>query len=103
MVFWKHAIPSVAALALVLPGVHRLRVYSLADRLYRPERSEKANGSAPFQSSEGLSLGIELTIRYALDASKLPATARLAHDSRWPSVATACSVAPSSTRSMPLR
>jgi regulator of protease activity HflC (stomatin/prohibitin superfamily) len=61
--------------ALVLPGVHRLRVYSLADRLYRPERSEKASGSAPFQSSEGLSLGVELTIRYALDASKLATSA----------------------------
>ena len=61
--------------ALVLPGVHRLRVYSLADRLYRPERSEKASGAAPFQSSEGLSLGVELTIRYALDASKLATSA----------------------------
>jgi regulator of protease activity HflC (stomatin/prohibitin superfamily) len=61
--------------ALVVPGVHRLRVYSLADRLYRPERSEKASGSAPFQSSEGLSLGVELTIRYALDASKLATSA----------------------------
>ncbi len=61
--------------ALVVPGVHRLRVYSLADRLYRPERSEKASGPAPFQSSEGLSLGVELTIRYALDASKLATTA----------------------------
>jgi regulator of protease activity HflC (stomatin/prohibitin superfamily) len=57
--------------ALVIPGVHRLRVYSLADRLYRPERSEKASGPAPFQSSEGLSLGVELMIRYALDPSKL--------------------------------
>jgi regulator of protease activity HflC (stomatin/prohibitin superfamily) len=61
--------------ALVLPGVHRLRTYSLADQLYRPERSEKASGSAPFQSSEGLSLGVELTIRYALDASKLATSA----------------------------
>ncbi|HKE48665.1 MAG TPA: SPFH domain-containing protein [Rhodanobacteraceae bacterium] len=62
-------------LAVVVPGVHRLRVYSLQDHLYRPERSAKANGSAPFQSSEGLSLGVELTIRYALDAAKLPAVA----------------------------
>lgn len=61
--------------ALVVPGVHRLRVYSLADRLYRPERSEKASGPAPFQSSEGLSLGVELTIRYALDASRLATSA----------------------------
>jgi regulator of protease activity HflC (stomatin/prohibitin superfamily) len=62
-------------IALVVPGVHRLRVYSLKDRLYQPERSAKADGSAPFQSSEGLSLGVELTIRYALDASKLAANA----------------------------
>ena len=61
--------------ALVVPGVHRLRVYSLKDHLYRPERSAKATGPAPFQSSEGLSLGVELTIRYALDAPKLAATA----------------------------
>ena len=56
---------------LVLPGVHDLRRYSLQDQLYRPERSSKANGEAPFQSSEGLSLGVELTIRYALDPDKL--------------------------------
>jgi regulator of protease activity HflC (stomatin/prohibitin superfamily) len=62
-------------IALAVPGVHRLRVYSLKDHLYRPERSAKANGPAPFQSSEGLSLGVELTIRYALDAAKLATTA----------------------------
>jgi regulator of protease activity HflC (stomatin/prohibitin superfamily) len=61
--------------ALVVPGLHRLRVYSLKDHLYRPERSAKAAGAAPFQSSEGLSLGVELTIRYALDETKLAATA----------------------------
>ncbi len=61
--------------ALVVPGLHRLRVYSLKDRLYKPERSAKATGTAPFQSSEGLSLGVELTIRYALDPSTLAATA----------------------------
>jgi len=57
--------------ALMIPGVHDLRRYSLQDQLYRPERSSKANGEAPFQSSEGLSLGVELTIRYALDPDKL--------------------------------
>jgi len=61
--------------ALVVPGLHRLRVYSLKDHLYKPERSAKATGTAPFQSSEGLSLGVELTIRYALDPSKIAATA----------------------------
>src|SRR5262245_58368002 len=56
--------------ALMIPGMHDLRRYSLQDQLYRPERSAKANGEAPFQSSEGLSLGVEMTIRYALDSNK---------------------------------
>ena len=63
-------------LALVIPGIHELRVFPLQDQLYRPTRSEKANGEAPFQSSEGLSLGVELTIRYAIDPVKLQAVAR---------------------------
>jgi regulator of protease activity HflC (stomatin/prohibitin superfamily) len=61
--------------ALMIPGIHDLRRYSLLDQLYRPERSSKANGEAPFQSSEGLSLGVELTIRYALDPDKLSTVA----------------------------
>jgi len=40
--------------ALVVPGLHRLRVYSLKDHLYKPERSAKATAPAPFQSYEGL-------------------------------------------------
>ena len=67
--------------AMMIPGVHDLRVFPLQDQMYRPTRSEKANGPAPFQSSEGLSLGVELTIRYALDPAKLAATAsQLPHD-----------------------
>jgi regulator of protease activity HflC (stomatin/prohibitin superfamily) len=68
------ATPVGEGLALVVPGVHVLRRYPLQDQLYRPERSVKADGPAPFQSSEGLSLGIELTIRYALDPARLPAS-----------------------------
>jgi regulator of protease activity HflC (stomatin/prohibitin superfamily) len=56
---------------VVLPGVHALRRFALEDRMYRPLRSTTANGEAPLQSSEGLSLGVELTIRYALDPQKL--------------------------------
>jgi regulator of protease activity HflC (stomatin/prohibitin superfamily) len=52
---------------LMLPGLHELRRYPLQDRIYRPERSAKADGEAPFQSIEGLSLGVELAVRYALD------------------------------------
>lgn len=56
---------------LVLPGVHSLRRFDLGDHMYRPQRITTAGGAAPLQSSEGLSLGVELTIRYALDPLKL--------------------------------
>ena len=56
---------------LVIPGVHDLRRYSLRDRIYRPVQSSAAGGSAPFQSMEGLSLGVDLSIRYALDPARL--------------------------------
>ena len=63
-------------LAVVIPGLHELRRYSLLDQVYRPTRSAKADGEAPFQSIEGLSLGVDLTIRYALDPGKLSAMAK---------------------------
>jgi len=63
-------------LAVVIPGLHELRRYSLLDQVYRPTRSSKADGEAPFQSIEGLSLGVDLTIRYALDPSKLSTMAK---------------------------
>ena len=56
---------------VMLPGVHELRRYPLRDQVYKPERSAKANGEAPFQSSEGLSIGVELAIRYAIDPNRL--------------------------------
>jgi regulator of protease activity HflC (stomatin/prohibitin superfamily) len=56
---------------VMFPGVHELRRYPLRDQVYKPERSAKANGEAPFQSSEGLSIGVELSIRYALDPNRL--------------------------------
>src|SRR5471032_599074 len=48
---------------LMLPGVHELRQLSLLDQVYRPARSDQA----PFQSIEGLALGVDLSVRYALD------------------------------------
>lgn len=57
--------------ALVLPGMHELRRFSLLDRTYRPERSTTADGPAPLQSIEGLSLGVELSIRYAIDPARV--------------------------------
>lgn len=56
---------------LVIPGLQELRGYSLRDRLYRPVESSQANGPAPFQSIEGLSLGVDLSIRYALDPARI--------------------------------
>ncbi|MFY9316448.1 MAG: SPFH domain-containing protein [Burkholderiales bacterium] len=58
---------------LVVPGLHEMRVFSMRDQLYRPEASLRADGPAPFQSVEGLSLGIDLSVRYALDPEKLRA------------------------------
>ncbi|MBY0573952.1 MAG: prohibitin family protein [Undibacterium sp.] len=58
-------------MALVIPGLFEMRRYSLQDQLYRPTQSVKADGEAPFQSIEGLSLGVDISVRYALDPSKL--------------------------------
>ncbi len=59
------------SMVLVLPGVHKLRRYSLQDSVYTPEDSSKANGDAPFQSIEGLSIGVDVSVRYALDPTKI--------------------------------
>jgi len=59
--------------AWVLPGLHDVRVFSLRDQVYRPTESSRADGPAPFQSIEGLSLGVDLSVRYALDAARLRA------------------------------
>ena len=50
----------------VIPGLHELRQYSLQDQTYRPDQSGNGN-NAPFQSIEGLSLGADVTVRYALN------------------------------------
>jgi len=50
---------------------HKGQRLSLQDRSYVPQRISSASGAAPLQSSEGLSLGLELAIRYALDAANL--------------------------------
>jgi regulator of protease activity HflC (stomatin/prohibitin superfamily) len=55
----------------VMPGLHTMRTYSLRDQTYRPEQVSLAQGPAPLQSVEGLSLGVDLTFRYALDPTKV--------------------------------
>jgi regulator of protease activity HflC (stomatin/prohibitin superfamily) len=55
----------------VLPGIHQVRRYSTRDQVYRPVESSSATGTAPFQSVEGLSLGIDLAVRWTVDPSRL--------------------------------
>lgn len=57
---------------LLLPGVHELRQVSLLDQVYRPSRADQA----PFQSIEGLALGVDLAVRYALDPARIVANAQ---------------------------
>jgi len=55
--------------ALVVPGIHKMRAFSLRDRVYQPTKEDGAGFS--FQSIEGLTLGVNYTVRYALDGDKL--------------------------------
>jgi regulator of protease activity HflC (stomatin/prohibitin superfamily) len=55
----------------VLPGVHSLRELSLFEQVYKPA----ASGEAPFQSMEGLGLGVDLSVRYALDPRRMASIA----------------------------
>lgn len=61
----------------VLPGLHQLRRYSLRDQTFRPSAAGKGNSEdlATFQSVEGLSLGADVAIRYALDPTKIASMA----------------------------
>ena len=61
---------------LVLPGVHQVRRYSIRDQVYRPTESASATGPAPFQSVEGLSIGVDLAVRWTVDLARLPRMTR---------------------------
>lgn len=56
---------------LVLPGLHEVRSLSLRDQTWRAASMARADGPAPAQSVEGLSVGLELSVRWAIDADKL--------------------------------
>ena len=60
----------------VLPGLFDLRVFSLRDQSYRAAQMSRADGPAPLQSIEGLSLGADVSARYALDPLKVAALAK---------------------------
>jgi regulator of protease activity HflC (stomatin/prohibitin superfamily) len=60
-----------AGTVAVLPGIHQVRCYSIRDQVYRPAESATATGPAPFQSIEGLSIGVDLTVRWTVDRTRL--------------------------------
>jgi regulator of protease activity HflC (stomatin/prohibitin superfamily) len=64
----------------VLPGLQEVRYFPVRDQIFRPEGSAKANGEAPFQSVEGLSLGVDLTVRYAIDPARIASIAKTLPD-----------------------
>lgn len=63
----------------VLPGVHRVRTLTLRDQLYSPAGASGAQDKAAFQSVEGLTLGVELHVRWAVDPKHLAS-----HGPAWP-------------------
>ena len=65
-----------AGTVLVIPGFQQLRRYPTRDQVYRPGESTRASGPAPFQSNEGLSLGVDLTVRWAIDLSRIAQMSR---------------------------
>jgi len=65
-----------AGTAFVFPGLQDLRVYDLHEQVFHPTDSASANGSAPFQSVEGLSLGVDISAHYALDPNRIGTIAR---------------------------
>jgi regulator of protease activity HflC (stomatin/prohibitin superfamily) len=54
-----------------IPAVHDFRLFPLRDQIYRPQRSAHSDGEAPFQTVEGLSIGVDVAVRYALDPSRV--------------------------------
>ncbi|RYF42607.1 MAG: prohibitin family protein [Comamonadaceae bacterium] len=56
----------------VLPGLHEVRVLPLRDQVYKPGKG----ASAAMQSVEGLTVGVDIAVRYALDPGRLVASAR---------------------------
>jgi regulator of protease activity HflC (stomatin/prohibitin superfamily) len=65
-----------AGTVVVLPGLHDLRLYDLHEQTYSPSESASATGSAPFQSVEGLSIGVDVSAHYVLDAARIGSIAR---------------------------
>jgi regulator of protease activity HflC (stomatin/prohibitin superfamily) len=57
---------------LVVPGVHELRQLPVLDQMYKASRQ----GDSPYQSVEGLALGVDLGVRYAFDQARIVSLAQ---------------------------
>ena len=62
--------------AIVLPLVQEMRRYPLRDQIYKPTASASAEGAAPYQTVEGLSVGVSVAVRYAIDRDRAGEIAR---------------------------
>ncbi len=62
--------------ALRLPLLHDVRRFSLRDQLMRPTEGSLASGPSPYQSVEGLSIGIDVAVRFAVDPGQVTRIAR---------------------------
>jgi len=62
--------------AMVLPLLQELRRFPLRDQIYKPTASASAEGAAPYQTVEGLSVGVSVAVRYAIDRDRAGDIAR---------------------------
>jgi len=61
---------------VILPGIYQLRRYSVHDQVFRPVDSASATGKGPFQSNEGLSIGVDLAVRWSIDPQRVAQMSR---------------------------
>jgi len=73
----RHAvrITGTALIVLCCSGFQACGSTPQRDRVYRIAQSEGAETLAPFQSVEGLSLGVDVSVRYAIDPARSEALA----------------------------
>ena len=55
----------------VFPGLHQLATLSLQDRTWAADSMATADGASPAQTVEGLSIGMDLRVRYAIDPARI--------------------------------
>ncbi len=64
------AVAATDGVMLAVPGIHRIYSVDMREQSYRPARAGNEDG---FQSTEGLSFGLDVAVRYALDMKTLQA------------------------------